>query len=130
MAWCSCVKGDQDIDTPPDRCSAESESLGQCTLSAGHDGIHWTTNPPPSDRKDWQQAFVEHETTIRQLEGENERLRGILRQVERTAGAVCSTYETCAHPACQASYSAWALTHGALTLASDDFRLPEEGTDA
>lgn len=33
----------------------------------------------------------------------------VLETIRERAGAVCPEYETCEHPACQASYAAWAL---------------------
>lgn len=38
---------------------------------------------------------------------EVERLREALVTIRERAGAVCDQYETCHHPACQASYAAW-----------------------
>ena len=43
-----------------------------------------------------------------------ERYRQTLVEIRKRAGAVCAQYEICDHPACQASYAAWALADEVL----------------
>jgi hypothetical protein len=49
----------------------------------------------------------------------SEHYREALEQVRERCGAVCPEYETCTHPWCAASYTAWALADEALAYNGD-----------
>jgi len=45
---------------------------------------------------------------------DNARLRAALQRIHDRCGQVCSEFEVCTHPACNASYTAWAIADAAL----------------
>lgn len=65
--------------------------------------------------------FIAHaRDDMPRLVAEVERLRAALETIRRDHGQVCAEFETCDHPACNASYAAWAIADAALAAKENE----------